>query len=293
MSEMTNVRSVAADEYVSVCAAVARTTQSPSPENVNVRVPEFTVHEDAVVDTTEYETAPSPDVVAAERTSGDDVRSRLSAGLHETVWDARENVNVRSTEADAYDAVAADVARTTQFPGPENVNVRMPEFTVQDDAVVDTTEYEMAPALFVVAAAKTAGESVVDRVVDGFHVTVASFRYGAAHRMMTTPPPPAAPNPGAEVWRFLPPPPPPPPRPFVPAAATRGDGYVWFHEPSRVFVPQPEPELGYQLSQLSPGTMSLPPPPPLPYARAVPVMDDKYPWMVYPALPHFAPGGKP
>lgn len=199
VSEMTNVRSVAADEYVSVCAAVARTTQSPSPENVNVRVPEFTVHEDAVVDTTEYETAPSPDVVAAERTSGDDVRSRLSAGLHETVWVARENVNVRSTEADAYDAVAADVARTTQFPGPENVNVRVPEFTVQDDAVVDTTEYEMAPALFVVAAAKTAGESVVDRVVDGFHVTVASFRYGAAHRMMTTPLPPAAPNPGPEV----------------------------------------------------------------------------------------------
>jgi hypothetical protein len=119
VSAMTNVRSTEADAYVSVWVAVARTTQSPSPENVSVRVPEFTAHDDAVVDTTEYETVPSPDVVAAERTSGDDVRSRLSVGLHETVCVAREMVNVRSTEADEYEAVAADVARTTQFPGPE------------------------------------------------------------------------------------------------------------------------------------------------------------------------------
>ena len=275
VSAMTNVRSRVAAEYVSVWAALARTTQFPSPENVSVRAPEFTVHDDAVVDITEYEIAPSPDVVAAANTSGDDVRSRPSTGLHETACDAREIVKVRSTDADAYDAVAADVARTTQFPSPENVSVRAPEFTVHDDAVVDTTEYEIAPELFVVAAAKTAGESVVDRPVDGFHVTVASFRYGAAHRMMTAPLPPAAPKPGAAFCGFLPPPPPPPPRPFVPAAATRGAGYDWFHELSRVLVPHPEPVAGFQLSQFSPGTMSLPPPPPLPYASAVPVMDDK------------------
>jgi hypothetical protein len=183
--------------------------------------------------------------------------------------------NVRSRVAAEYVSVWAALARTTQFPSPENVSVRAPEFTVHDDAVVDTTEYEIAPELFVVAAAKTAGESVVDRPVDGFHVTVASFRYGAAHRMMTAPLPPAAPKPGAAFCGFLPPPPPPPPRPSVPAAATRGAGNDWFHEPSRVLVPHPEPVSGCQLSQLVPGTMSLPPPPPLPYAREVPVMDDK------------------
>jgi len=120
----------------------------------------------------------------------------------------------------------------------------------------------MAPLPFVVAAANTTGESTVLSEVEGFQVTVASFRYGAAHLMITAPLPPAAPNPGLPP--VFPPPPPPPPRPFVPADAGKGAGQYWFHEPLRVLVPQPAPEPGFSLSQFEPGTMSLPPPSPLP-----------------------------
>ena len=51
--EIVKVRSSVAELYVEVCADEARTTQSPAPEKVRVRVPEFTVHDEAVVDTTE------------------------------------------------------------------------------------------------------------------------------------------------------------------------------------------------------------------------------------------------
>ena len=53
VSLMTNVRSRVPWAWVAVCAAVARTTQLPVPEWERVRVPEFTVHDEAVVDTTE------------------------------------------------------------------------------------------------------------------------------------------------------------------------------------------------------------------------------------------------
>jgi hypothetical protein len=51
--EIVKVRSTVAEEYVDVCAEDARTTQSPAPEKVRVRVPEVTEHDDAVVETTE------------------------------------------------------------------------------------------------------------------------------------------------------------------------------------------------------------------------------------------------
>ena len=53
VSLMTNVLSAVPCEWVAVCAAVARTTQFPVPEWARVRAPAFTVHEEAVVDTTE------------------------------------------------------------------------------------------------------------------------------------------------------------------------------------------------------------------------------------------------
>jgi hypothetical protein len=53
VSLMTNVLSAVPCAWLVVCAAVARTTQLPVPEWARVRAPAFTVHEEAVVDTTE------------------------------------------------------------------------------------------------------------------------------------------------------------------------------------------------------------------------------------------------
>jgi hypothetical protein len=74
----------------------------PEPENVNTRVPESTKHDDAVVDTTEYDNAPSPDVDAAGSVTGESVLSSERLGFHVTVCEVREMVKVLSRDADAY-----------------------------------------------------------------------------------------------------------------------------------------------------------------------------------------------
>lgn len=104
-STTVNVLSIVAVEYPSVCAAVTRTTHVPVPEYVSERVFEVMEHESAVVDTTAYEIAPLPVVLAAAIVWGDSSLSSVSDGDQEIDCESRLKVNVASAYADEYVAV--------------------------------------------------------------------------------------------------------------------------------------------------------------------------------------------
>ncbi|MFZ9976366.1 MAG: hypothetical protein ACO3GM_06275, partial [Candidatus Limnocylindrus sp.] len=63
---ITNVTVVNADSHWSVCAAVARTTQSPGALYVRTPVEEFTAQPVVVELSTEYEMLPLPGVIDGE-----------------------------------------------------------------------------------------------------------------------------------------------------------------------------------------------------------------------------------
>jgi hypothetical protein len=118
-------------KYELVAAAVARTTQSPTPVNVKTAVDESTVQpvEPALV--TEYVIAPSPVAVAKLDVFGDCVIVMAVVGAHDTLCEDFDNVKLTAADvAELCVSVCSATAVIEQVPGDTKTTAPDEEPTV-------------------------------------------------------------------------------------------------------------------------------------------------------------------